>query len=487
LCASSSNEPVAARTPAQSFWRGPAAALGALLVAALLARLPFLLWGGLHFDSDQAVMGLMARHIGQGRAFPVYFYGQSYLFPVLSYLAAPAVAVAGLKVWVVKAPLLVMTVFLLAAAHVVLRRQAGLGPWRAALALSPLAVCNAVTASRLVEAQGGNLETLFWVVLLWLLRGRPAWLGLVAGVAAQNREIVLCGLAALVAVKALDRDLSARYLIRLAAPLALVWVAFKFAAPHGANYYPVGAPVRLVSLDAMWRNAGAAGRLLAALHGLGSQRLGEYSIASGLDFGGAPAAVCYAALGVLAVFSARDFVKPAARFPLYLVCASVLCVAVFVGLFNSRPDLMSVRYFLLTQLGVVAVAAVLLGGRLRKPAAVALAALALWHAAQSAALWREQIVCPPPWPHLDLARAVEKGGFVGVRCFHSDGYTLGFLMDERIPCFVTDYPRIQSWQDAFARLDGTVAVIVPKDAPGPPGEVVRGWRVVPLRKRAGQR
>jgi len=487
LSASSSSDAGAALERAQPFWRGPGKALGALLLAALLARLPFLLWGGLHFDSDQAVMGLMARHISQGRAFPIYFYGQSYLLPVLSYLAAPVVALAGLKVWAVKAPLLAMTVFLLAAAHTILRRQGGLGPWRAALALSPLALCNPVTLSRLVEAQGGNLESLFWVVLFWLLRGRPVWLGAVAGVAAQNREIALCGLASLLAVKALDRDLSARYLIRMAAPFALIWTAIKLAGPLGANYCPYNAPVGLAPLDIMWRNAGAAARLLAALHGLAGQRLGDYNIASALDFGGAPAAACYAALGALALFSAQDFVKPAARFPLYLGVAAALCVGAFVGLFKGRPDLMSARYFLLTQLGVVAVAAVLLQGRLRKPAAVALAALALWHGAQSAALWREQITHPQPWPHMDLARAIEKAGFVGVRCSHGDGYALGFLMNERIPCFVTDYPRIQEWQREFARREGVVAIIVAKDASGPPGQVVHGWRVVPIRKKAGQR
>ena len=34
---------------------------------------------GVRFDADQAIVGLMAKHISEGRAFPVFFYGQSYL------------------------------------------------------------------------------------------------------------------------------------------------------------------------------------------------------------------------------------------------------------------------------------------------------------------------------------------------------------------------------------------------------------------------
>ena len=32
------------------------------------------------FDSDQAIVGLMAKHLSELRAFPVFFYGQTYMF-----------------------------------------------------------------------------------------------------------------------------------------------------------------------------------------------------------------------------------------------------------------------------------------------------------------------------------------------------------------------------------------------------------------------
>jgi hypothetical protein len=42
-----------------------------------------------HFDSDQAVTGLMAKHLSELRAFPVFWYGQTYMLGVEAWLAAP--------------------------------------------------------------------------------------------------------------------------------------------------------------------------------------------------------------------------------------------------------------------------------------------------------------------------------------------------------------------------------------------------------------
>ena len=39
------------------------------------------------FDSDQAVYGLMAKHLSEFRTFPLFFYGQNYMLGVQSWLA----------------------------------------------------------------------------------------------------------------------------------------------------------------------------------------------------------------------------------------------------------------------------------------------------------------------------------------------------------------------------------------------------------------
>ena len=43
-------------------------------------------WEQAQFDSDQAVFGLMAKHLAEGRAFPVFMYGQSYILAVESWM-----------------------------------------------------------------------------------------------------------------------------------------------------------------------------------------------------------------------------------------------------------------------------------------------------------------------------------------------------------------------------------------------------------------
>ena len=68
----------------------------AILIAAVLFRACiFVFWEHSNFDSDQAVMGLMAKHIVEGRAFPVFFYGQYYILGVEAWLAAPLFLLAG--------------------------------------------------------------------------------------------------------------------------------------------------------------------------------------------------------------------------------------------------------------------------------------------------------------------------------------------------------------------------------------------------------
>src|SRR5580765_3196574 len=60
-----------------------------------LRALPYLLYEQLAFDSDQAIVGLMAKHLVEGRAFPLFFYGQTYMLAVESWAAAPFFLIAG--------------------------------------------------------------------------------------------------------------------------------------------------------------------------------------------------------------------------------------------------------------------------------------------------------------------------------------------------------------------------------------------------------
>src|SRR5215213_11699240 len=71
---------------------------GALAIA---ARLPFLITGKIPFDSDEAVQGLMARHVLLGEL-PVFFWGQPFKGVPEVYAAAGAFAVFGSSVTALK-------------------------------------------------------------------------------------------------------------------------------------------------------------------------------------------------------------------------------------------------------------------------------------------------------------------------------------------------------------------------------------------------
>ncbi len=75
-----------------------------LLAALLLAgglKLILVLSGSVPFNSDEAIVGLMARHILQG-SFPLFFYGQSYMGSLDAFLIAGGFRVFGLEIWVIR-------------------------------------------------------------------------------------------------------------------------------------------------------------------------------------------------------------------------------------------------------------------------------------------------------------------------------------------------------------------------------------------------
>lgn len=57
-----------------------------LLLVAFASRLPQLFNDALLLDGDECIVGLMAKHLFEGKEFPVYFYGQSYGFSLVELL-----------------------------------------------------------------------------------------------------------------------------------------------------------------------------------------------------------------------------------------------------------------------------------------------------------------------------------------------------------------------------------------------------------------
>src|SRR5438093_6737318 len=89
-----------------------------LFVIIAVARFMILLTSQTHVHSDEAIIGLMGKHILEGRYFPFYMYGQPYNAGAAweAYLAAVAFALFGvgvvpLKVCIVGLSLLCLFLF----------------------------------------------------------------------------------------------------------------------------------------------------------------------------------------------------------------------------------------------------------------------------------------------------------------------------------------------------------------------------------------
>jgi hypothetical protein len=194
----------------REYWIAAAAVIAAVLVRSAV----FVFWEQAHYDSDQAIVGLMAKHLVEGRAFPVFYYGQNYMLGVDAYLAAPFFLLAGPSVLTLKLPLLLINIGVALALLRMFVVDAGLRPYLALLPVLIFAVPAPVVAAALVAPNGGNLAPFMYAALIWLTRRRPVWCGLLAGIGFLHREFTIYAVLALFAVEAIDGTLWTREGVR---------------------------------------------------------------------------------------------------------------------------------------------------------------------------------------------------------------------------------------------------------------------------------
>jgi len=148
------------------------------------------------FDSDQAVYGLMAKHLSEGRAFPLYFYGQNYMLGVQSWLAVPFFWIGGPTVAMLRSPLVLLNLSV-ALGFVWFLWRRGLRPWLALAAALPVIAFTPAKAMEFGFAYGAGIEPIGYALILWLLRNRPLAFGAVLGFGTLHREFVFLALPAL--------------------------------------------------------------------------------------------------------------------------------------------------------------------------------------------------------------------------------------------------------------------------------------------------
>lgn len=441
-----------------------AAAAAVVAAAALLRGVVFLWWGHASFDSDQAVTGLMAKHLSEGRAFPLFFYGQNYLLAVQAWLAAPVFLLAGPTVAALKFPLVLLNAATALVLLRVLHRDAGLRPWLAAAASAFFVAAPPGTAAQLVSALGASVEPFLYVLLIWLLRDRPLWQGAVLGVGFLHREFTAYGFIAFVAVSALDRSLLSRARvakIALAVAAAIViWAGVGALRPFSSGAGPGTTPLDVagaennvrgllerVCTDPQQVSRGfrtLLGSYLGLPLGLTPARLSGFLVNS-RQTQGAPwawpvfALACLVGVARVVVLVRRRGFRPSMRetgIAVYLFLVGAIAAAGYTLGRCGDLQVETVRYALLAILAPIGLAAAWL--RLEpRPAlrAAVVAAIAAWSAASAAGharLVAEYVRDTPPAYRQALTDYLVAHRIRLIRTDYWTGYQVAFLSQERV-------------------------------------------------------
>ena len=452
------------------------AIVAAVALSLILFRsIVFVFWEQSHFDSDQAVTGLMAKHISEGRAFPIFWYGQNYMLAVESWLAAPLFAVAGVSVAALKLPLLVINGAIALLLLRVLEREVGLRPAVALLPTLFFILPAPATAAMFLFANGGTVEPLLYVLLLWISRARPGWCGLILGLGFVHREFTLYGFLALLAIEAArPRMLGRDYLrlrlgtLRTAAGVWLFvqWIKhFSAGAGPGTSIADVYRPrdnvmelANRICLDlsslptGLWR---LVSDHWPVLFGTKVQPLAEFGIESAHNQGVPGSGVLLAAAAItaaaaIAVRVGRNRWRSECDFCAYLVLTAALSALGYVVGRCGEISYLLLRYELLSVLGMVGLGAWFLKVESSRKvrqfwAALALAcvAVALWGQLQ---LLKEYRIRAPVSGKQMLVRYLDAQGIRYAIADYWIAYAVTFLTNERILVASSDLVRIRETQ-----------------------------------------
>jgi len=442
------------------------ATLAVLLV--LVRSAVFLLWEHIDFDSDQAIVGLMAKHLSEFKTFPLFFYGQNYMLGVQAWIVAPFFWIARPSVAVLKTPLVILN----ALAAVLLIRgistRLQLRPAVAFVAALPFIVPTPVVAGSLLQTLGSSgIEPILYVLFLWMLRPRPVAFGALLALGFVHREFTLYAIPAFLVVQAIDgslwRTASWRWVGRMAAGFGLVWLVIDDIKLHQSGNSVV-LQAEMLSKHGCFDAATYVTRIpylfnaaLPALTGGRTMILSEWATRSSAVVGSR--FIWWIFCGTMLLLLARiawqwKRKSPAVDigFGIYLAVVGCCALAAYPFACGAFTDMYPIIRYLnmavLLPIGCFAVFMALESSdRLR---AAAVAAFVVWGAANLADDVREihaAAVNPLPNPHRELTEFLLGHQIRYGRANYWDAYVVDFLSRERVivgsygPARIPEYER----------------------------------------------
>ncbi len=454
---------------------------------------------GFFFDSDQAIVGLMARHLSRFHRFPVFYYSLNYILAVQAWIVAPFFWIARSSVTVMRLPFVLLNAAVAVALIAMLSRELSLSPALAFVAALPFVMPTPATANQMLEVAGANVEPFAYVLGLWALRRRPVWFGVLLAIGYLHREFTIFAVPALlIAERRVWRSVpsaSARRGATMLASFAVVYAAIGLAkARTGAGGIGLQAASLAGQLCLTWRDVVEHARALVTealptLFGALPAPLNAFRMTTTLVAGSF--AIWWVVFGGLALALAGAVVpnrstKPPQRldFAVYLGLTGAFTACAYPLSCNvalHTPPLL--RYLLLALLIPVAIVAACLAAQ-RSPVwrGTVAAAIVVWsttNLVDNVRLIRTAAADPPLSEHRILADYLVGHGIRYARAIYWDAYMVDFLSRERVIAASTDIIRIPEYQE---QVDAHAAdAIVLQRVPCSGDERVASWCLQPQR------
>jgi hypothetical protein len=447
------------------------------------------------FDSDQAIVGLMARHLSRFHHAPVFYYSLNYILAVQAWVAAPFFWIARSSVTVLRLPSVLLNAAVAVALIALLMRELALPPALAFAAALPVVIPTPVTANQMLEVAGANVEPLAYVLGLWTLRRRPIGFGVLLAIGYLHREFTIFALPALVVAEWREWTSSMTGSARRAG-----WMAIGFGVVYalvglaktrtGAGGIGLQAASLAGQLCVTWPDVADHTRALVSealptLFGMIPAPLSAFRMTT--DFVGGHLWVWWLLVGAAGICALRQVrlsgqtkLSDRSQFALFLMLTGTLTALAYPLSCNvtlHTPPLL--RYLLLALLIPVGVAAWFLS-RERSPLwrAVVVAALLVWsgvNLADNVALLRVTVANPPVSEHRQLIDYLLAHHIRYTRAIYWDAYMVDFLSRERVVAASTDLIRIQEYQDEVD--DHAAESVVLQRVPCSGDERVASWCV----------